>query len=224
MMRFLMFLALFYVFFLSSAFCQDNISSVIPPQITGEILKLIREDKEDWVIYETTIKFNLLNSSNRKLILLRDSVRIEGVEIFKNIDFKGQEVILSYDTPPSFSGNAKWIIKGEELWKHNTKSESLMLIDSDKSFSFEEKYTFGFPRENRIYGKGYLWADIKNEKTLFMKMKITLWEDELRTERFSSEIFPKKLASRINRQGILIFDEIISEPIPLDLSSAVIKN
>lgn len=204
---------------------QTNIVVSESPQITAKVEKIVIQHKVDWVVFEVNLRFKLLNNLNQKLFLQKGEFNLYGVEVFRKIDGQSRpELVLQYNHPPSYSGKVKWITVGQEMIDAGSKSIHLISLNPNESFYFEKSFTFGFQTEKGTkYNRDFSWNEIKEEKELFLQFDVNIWEPEIRTDRISSKDFPMRFSERVKKQGVIWFDNITSELVPLDLSSAVVK-
>jgi len=195
------------------------------PRITAEVKEFVREDTNDWIIFQVVVRFELKNTLNRRLFLLNDDFDIYGLEVFREAKGTGEfESILHYQQPPSHSGNAKWSELGEEIIGSGTKSKFLVSLNPNDSMFFERQYSFGFRAQGKTrYDRNLSWNEVKNEKKLFLQFEVNVWESEIRTKRISNKEFPEKINTKIKNQGVLWFKNITSQWIPLHLELAVVK-
>jgi hypothetical protein len=206
--------------------CTDTASTPGLPPITANVENFVSDESEDgWIRFKLDLKFELKNTLNRKLFLLKDGFNLYGIKVFKN-STTGQkgELVLEYKQPASVSGNTKWLDLGEEMLSSQINSNSLISLSPNESIYFNKKYTLGFPTEKFRSNYRFCWNDVKNEESLLLEFNVNVWESEIRTKTISSEKFPIVLAEKIQKQGVLLFENVVSKPVAINLTSVTAKN
>ena len=143
---------------------------------------------------------------------------------------KTEKRLMFNGSLPSISDSKEWLERKEKLNVKVPPSNLFRKLESGESFTFEQKEWFYVIKEKvkspvQAYFGNLSWNEMKTAKSLSLRLEYRIWSLNLETYSLSGKKrFGKKLQKRWKKYGYLWLDDIVSEPIPLDLSSTVVKN
>jgi hypothetical protein len=212
----------------TSFFGQNNPSKknneIKPKLLFSGIINGITYEKIDSIHgnYEGSqikLKLSLENKSSIPIIFLRQKTVLE-TSIWENIKSGGIGDRLDEDSLILES----YLLKIEDWRKYKKlinrskppKMETYIILPNQK-IEFDETCVTDF-------------RNLRNSLPVWLKVKKTTWDklpihinNSDKADTNEKPQFYKKLQKRWQKYGYLWLDDIVSEPIPLDLSSAVIK-
>lgn len=137
---------------------------------------------------------------------------------------------------PSIQRTKQWQDIVAEMDGKSPPENQVQSIKSGETVDFDEAWTFIFLKRKAIGSNDPYWGygsdsnvladEILKAKDLKIRVKYRVWSPELEPRSAASidkKPFGKKLQKRWKKYGYLWLDDITSEPISLDLSSAVVK-
>lgn len=210
-------------------------------KLKREIISIEMEELSDRVILNIDSKMSLENTGDEPILLLIASYPesspyapengLPFLEICNKVSGileteKSEKVLVSRCALPPAEKTPSWQKLRKELDKESPPPNLIKTIGVGEKFEFrilgavvfwKERYTFSSFADEAI------WSEIKTAKSLLLQTTYRIWSLELEP-RYRGEItFGKKLQKRWRKYGYLWLDDIVSEPVPLDLSSVVIK-
>jgi hypothetical protein len=128
----------------------------------------------------------------------------------------------------SVSNSDKWIGLMSKLDKLKPVKNVIHFLHPNKSWTIETKLSLSVPTEkykDSFFPKREYWENILKRNKVWIKILGQSWSLNLEPNKINNDKlnFGAKLQKRWSKYGYLWLDDIVSEPIPLDLSSAVIK-
>lgn len=202
-------------------YAQINTESV-EPTVNVEVVSAAREDYPDGsMMIRFKLNLTLTNNSGKKLFLLPSVFNVEGINIYKrNFQTKKLQSIFHSSSPPSNSGNIRWISIGEDLANSNGNSPHLIDLGPKSSYTFEDQYPVFFSNAEYSASYGGISAEkVKQEKGLFFQFDVRTWNSEIRTRTISRQNFPAQLSNALKKEGTLWVDNILTRPIAFDVKS-----
>jgi hypothetical protein len=200
-------------------------------QLTGNIssLEITQEQKRVKVSY--IVKLTLTNRNELPILLLNSDSSLlcisRDIYGISSNDLKERKLFSFATLPSSEKGAKKWEVIKTNLSSEKPPPNLIQKLRLNESISFEEKEWFYISKEKDVYNENQnvLWDEIKDAKFLSLKLEFRVWSLNLERHSGEKEVRPfgKELRERWRKYGYLLLDDIISEPIALDLSSAVVK-
>ncbi len=216
-------------------------------KLLGKITSIQLENKEDSLLVSIRLKMSFQATGNVPVLLWKQTYphdenlrgRFLGTfsKIFGMLPTEKEEKILYYHSSrlPSIQRTQGWQDIKKELDSEILQSTQIQSIKSGETLDFDAEWSFIFLKKKANGSNDPLWGysshfdvlsnEIKTAKNLSLQVTYRVWssELELHSDRKDKKPFGKKLQKRWKKYGYLWLDDIVSEPIPLDLSSAVVK-
>lgn len=187
--------------------------------VVGEVSDIkIAEENNSSVVFSAKIKFRIINDSTESVLFLRDFLQFQADAILLENESKEMQIISSTEYPPSFSNSKYWLEIGNKLSKGKLDEDLIIKLDSKKSLEKEDTRLIYIDKKNQN-----LIGPLNHKKKLYLQFKVKLWQDEIRTKQFSGKDFENYLRKKWFPIGNLQINILRTEPILLDLSSAVVK-
>jgi hypothetical protein len=148
------------------------------------------------------------------------------------------EKLLFVDSPPlpSLQRTKQWQDVVTDMDKKSPPASQFHIVKNGETIDFFENLSFVFLKKKAVGSNDPYWGfgsdinvladEIKSAKNLKLALKYSVWSSELepRSDLLKNiKPFGKKLQKRWKKYGYLWLDDIVSEPIPFDLNSAIVK-
>lgn len=215
-------------------------------KLSGKITNIEIEENKYSVLVSVHLKMSLKTISNEAVLLwkqtypdgiLDGSFLCVNSKIFGITAMEKEEKVLHYYNCalPSLQRTRAWQDIQNELDNKTPPSNMVQIINSGESFDFYGDWKFIFLKKKALgsndplwgYGSMYdvLWDEMKDVKNLSLQVTYRVWSSELepRSAKRDKRPFGKKLQKRWRKYGYLWLDDIQSEPIALDLKTAVVR-
>ncbi len=199
-------------------------------KVTGKIsqLEISEENKTTKLSFHITLTFT--NTGKVPLLIFTSDSSVRSIlrEMYGSIPIeKGDSRLYALYTLPSIGVNEETRKIQKLLNAKEPLEELIKTIGIGENLSFETKEWFYIGKEKDVYDNlgNHLWSEIKDAKSLSLRLGYRIWslDFEPRSVNRDKRPFGKKLQKRWKKYGYLWLDDIVSEPIPLDLSSAIVK-
>jgi len=178
------------------------------------------------------LKMELLNNGTKPAIFLEAKPpHLRGGVLAKNpnpSDFSSvNRLILAY-YGESVDTSSEWIVLREALNQPSPPLDRVRILSPNESWKFEDSFIVYMPTtssKNDFSDKRESWENVKKLSTVWLQATCQVWSLNLeppsndRTEK----TFGRKLQRRWKDVGLLLLDNIHSEPIMLDLKTATYK-
>ncbi|MFV0388157.1 MAG: hypothetical protein ACK5NT_05325 [Pyrinomonadaceae bacterium] len=216
-------------------------------KLSGQVESIEIEDKKDVLQIDLQLKMSLKLVGKEAIFLwkqtyphdesLRNKFLCVNFHIFGILSNVQTEKLLFVDDPPlpSLQRTKQWQDVVTEMDKKSPPSSQFQIVKSGETVYFFENLSFVILKKKAIGSNNPYWGygsdinvladEILKAKNLTLQVSYRVWSSELepRSDHKDKKPFGKKLQKRWKKFGYLWLDDIVSEPIPLDLSSAVIK-
>lgn len=148
------------------------------------------------------------------------------------------EKILHYNTCalPSIQRTSAWQDVIKRLDSATPPASEIRVIKPGESFDFNDEWAFTFLKRKAgnsndpLWGLSsdhdVLWDEIKEARNLTLELAYRVWSSELEPRSdiaVDEKPFGKRLRNKWKESGYLWLDDIVSEPVPIDLGSVVVK-
>jgi hypothetical protein len=180
---------------------------------------------------KVNLKLTLVNIGNKPIFFFNKEYypNFCGMALFQNIEEadKGKSLALDY-FGESVNTSAIWSSLRKELDKPKPTENAIYFLQPNKEWVVDIQSSLSLPTEKYKYSdfpNRESWENIQKLGKVWVKILGPTWSLNLETDKNnSSELnFGKKLQKRWSKYGHLWLDDVVSEPIPLDLSSVVVK-
>ncbi|GIU81257.1 MAG: hypothetical protein KatS3mg006_0321 [Pyrinomonadaceae bacterium] len=198
-------------------------------QLTGKISNLKMTETPKTVEFSYDVELTFTNIGNVPILLLKSDFLLLCIdrEIYGiPANEKDERKLWSFSTFPSIGVTPDWRNIKKTLDAKAPPSSIIKRVNVGESIVFYGKEWFYFNKEKDKYFKpeNFTWNEIKDAKSLSLRLTYRIWSLDFETSSPREEKkFGKKLQKRWRKYGYLWLDDIVSEPVPLDLSSVVIK-
>ncbi len=217
-------------------------------KLSGKIQNIVIEDKKDSLHVFIKLKMSFKAVGNDSILLwkqtyphdknLRDKFLCVNSKILGFLAIAKEEKILYYQqcALPSIQRSAAWQEVKNEIDSKMLPSNQIQIIKSGEALDFDADWSFIFLKKKAINSNDPFWGysseydvlsnEIKNAKDLSLQVTYRVWSSELesRSDIKHKKPFGKKLQKRWKKFGYLWLDDIVSEPISLDLNCATVIN
>lgn len=179
------------------------------------------------------VEVKIMNKSNTPLLLLSQQLNYSGIEIAQNLDefetTKGEFSVYHFATSATFVDDKMWQSNKKILDTQKPDSEKIFILLPNKYIEYEESVRLNLPKvENERYKfspwKTHSLEELKRLSSIFIRFQhcelLGYGISKKEKERFA---FAKKLQNRWEKYGYLWLNEVVSQPIPINLSLAVVK-
>jgi hypothetical protein len=186
-------------------------------------------DSPSTVKLTITLTQEVVNDGKKPVIFLRDSVELRGISLGKTPNtYSPQSKLTSEYYGESVNTSLKWKKFQNYLDKPYPPSDKTRILMPNESMKSKSVVNIAFPKETNkgnFSDERESWANIKQLATIWMQTSNQVWSLNLEiSSKGRDELrFGKKLQKRWKKYGYLWLDGIVSEPVRLDLSSAIVK-
>jgi hypothetical protein len=196
-----------------------------PPILRGEVesLELTRTSPSVMTL-SINLRMELVNDGPRPVMFLAISPpQLQGALLSKDID-RSQPIVSEFygeavDTSP------KWSTMRRALDEPAPPSDRVRILRSNESWKFEGVVSIAMPagaRNNSFSDKRESWESIQHLPNIWLRTICQVWPLNLERGNDRTElVFGKKLRTRWKNFGWLWLDGVVSEPIRLNLKTAV---
>jgi hypothetical protein len=189
--------------------------------LCGKIKEIvIKQKKEEMDHVYAVIDFTLWNNSTSKIIIIPEKLKvISGKSMGKN-----GNVLTTYGNyGSSFLDSYKEIKQFYENIEMKLKNDKIKIIESNGNFQFTGNLSLELDR--LITNPESSWRSIKKNSPFDLILTIQTLDSYFSNdnEAIKASKFWSKLQKRWSKFGYLWLDDVVSEPIPFDVNSVVIK-
>lgn len=196
-------------------------------RLEGTIVDTRLEDYGASIHLELTIELKLTNVGKNKLLLWKhDKPRSLGYALSREAVFEREDLIDAKYLGISFDFSDKWRRLREDLDKKEPPATAIRTLLPNETWSFVSGATVLVQKEagrKSITLKHLSMKELESFSTLWIKVFLSVWNRgiELNPTDWSNVTFSKALQERWSKDGVLIIDNIASDPIRLDVRSAL---
>lgn len=197
-------------------------------------IELENDSSSSTVRFIITLSQEVVNDGEKPVIFLKDRLELRGISLGKSPNTFSllSKLVLEYHGE-SVNTSLEWTKFRNNLDKPSPPTEIVRILMPNESIKSEGIISVTLPKETHKgnFSKGNFaderesWANIKQLSSVWLQTNCQVWSLNLETSAKNRDKlkFGKKLQRRWKKYGYLWLDDIVSEPIPLDLSSAVVK-
>ena len=198
-------------------------------RLTGKISNLRMTEEPKSVEFSYDVELAFTNIGNVPILLLKSDFPLLCIdrEVYGlPADETSERRLWSFSTVPSIGATPDWQNIKKTLDSETPPSNIIKEIEVGKSIVFNAKEWLYFKKEKDKYfrSENFTWNEIKAAKSLSIRLKYRIWSLDFEVSPREEKKFGKKLQKRWSEYGYLWLEDIRSEPIPLDLNSAGVKN
>ena len=195
-------------------------TETVPLIITGEVRTIrLESESANEIVFEATLMLHFENRSSRPVLLFQDSPRpligdpilagsredaIQRIYLYKSIAWPG------HDT------SAAWQRLRSNLDQPLPPDEFIRIIGPGHSWDCETKISVGIQKAGSFSKTSKPWDVIRKHDPLWLQVGALTWPDNLEPKSGSTK-FGNRLQRRWGKQGQLVLDYLVSEPMPLTL-------
>lgn len=193
-------------------------------QVEGRLLSAeVEENQGGQLSFNLELVFS--NKSTKPIILPKDVSELKVWEVYianSKENLNNTKFLYALAVKESNLGEDKEFTK--LMWKTKPPLANVIILQPKRAISYRVKVNASFENEQK-YSTNKTWDRVKGVSPLWLKLGINLYFDSdvyrlLPNEKIT---FGAKLRKNWNKFGEFQFGRIYSEPISLDLSSAVVK-
>lgn len=230
-----------YLFILLVGMLTTNVASQKLPKakrskdshsvvLRGEVKSINVEETSSVVELIVNLKLELLNSGSRPVILLEARPPVlRGAALAKNPDdlLSLKNLVLEYHGE-SVDTSAEWVTLRKELDQPSPPLDKVRVLMPNEFWKWEDSVGFSLlkdPVNNYFLDKRETWKNIKQMSIVWLRAICQVWSLNLESRSGNDRTekpFGHKLQTRWENVGLLWLDDIQSEPILLDLRTAVV--
>jgi hypothetical protein len=191
--------------------------------LTGQVkeIDIIEEDTKT-IKLKIGLDLTLKNISESNIIVYKSDFALLNLTLF-TLDENGKKIHLysaggrasNYDSPETR-------ILQKQLNQKIPPSDLTYVIKVGDSFNFSTETECVFLKSKISASANESWNAISKSSPILIELKLEIFPSYLKQSN-SKSFSEKALQDRWKKYGYLWLDDIVSEPIPLDLSSAMIK-
>lgn len=204
-------------------------SDVPDVELKGKV-QSIEFDSEDssTISFNIVIQMEFINKSIRPILLSKREPWLNSKFISSSINnLSNKKYMYSFTAYPSNDVSSKWEEYRKELDKNAPPQEHIRSVLPNETWQFNVDSVIEI---NKIAAKGggswneVDWSGIKSSPELWLQLEINLWFSNIEPVASRKEKkFGKKLREQWEKYGYLWLDDIVSQPIQLDLKPAITK-
>jgi hypothetical protein len=217
-----------------------------PLELSGKISSIEIEDKKDSVLVAVHVRISFNATGDEPVLLWKQTYPDEVLngrflctnsKILGMLAAEKEEKILYYHNCalPSIQRTPAWQNARKRLDSKTLPLDEVQIIKRGESFVYDDVLKFIFSKKRSqnsndpLWGQSsdhdVLWDQIKYAQNLSLSLTYRVWSPELepRSANQEEKPFGKTLQKRWKEYGYLWLDDIQSEPIELDLKTAVVR-
>jgi hypothetical protein len=185
----------------------------------------IRRIGDSAVRLDVKLRFEIVNNGTKPVLFLAAKKPIfPGVFVSKSqTDLLAGETLIRDYYGLSANTSPEWEVLRASMNQSTPPSELLHVLMPNESWSLSDSVSIGMPtklRENSYYPRTENWEAIHALSVVWFRVLCEVWPLNLETSIHKDDLsFGKELQERWKERGLLWLDEILSEPIMLDLSN-----
>jgi hypothetical protein len=189
----------------------------------------VKEIDQSSVLIEIKLRMELVNTGGKSIILLQREPLFPGGSLArKPDDFEAGNVLASDAGWPSNDTSPEWTALRSSLDKPRPPAEETRLLVPGESWPLETSVTLVVPTDPSKYTssrKKESLATIQQLSPVWLRVvcEVWPWNVEPLTPDRSKLQFGHKLQQRWKDIGLLWLDEIYSEPMIIDVKTAIYK-
>lgn len=191
-------------------------------RLEGRIIDTQFEEKKYDIRVNLTIQFDLTNVGEKNLLFWKQDKPLPlGYALSPGLSFEAQNLIDSSFLGPSFDFSEEWKNLRESLDKENPPPALIRVLEPNETWSFVSEETIITAKEAGLI-RPLTLEKLRNSSPCWIKVFFQVWSRniELDSKDRAKLPFSKVLQNRWSEYGNLWIEDIASEPIQIDLSSA----
>lgn len=203
---------------------QRGVAPRPPLKLSGEVLTVekISEDAAN-VGFKVQLRLTISNGGNEAIIIYRDKPWVGAVEIAGSLSEASSNKYLHRASAwPNAWGISSRQALHKKLDKPKPPADITLVLHPGESWKYEAAAYIGFEKKDSYDGKRKAWSEIKRHNPLWLQVTIEMWPVNAEPGlTMRNPKWGKELRKRWKAEGNLWLDYLTSEPIKLELPSAV---
>ncbi len=210
-------------FFLANS-SQVFANELIKVTIQSVEMRVIKEDSKS-VQLEFSLDLTITNTSKSGVILYGKEFEEINLTFFKIEENKTEIVLYNLATRGSNFVSPEVLTLQKNLSIAKPPSTLTKILKDGESYSFRKKTGRTFFKTQMKSDSNVAWQELLKLSPVFMTITLEMFPHYLNTKPNANAYFAfgKHLQKKWKKYGYFWFDDIVSEPILLDLNSAVVK-
>ena len=197
----------------------SDIEKKQPITVTGEVEEVhLGNENSAWVSIEASVALRFINHGSQPiLIFVNDPWPWLGDEYLSSSQENSSlgKYLHSSSVWPS-SDRSEWEPIRLKLDQSSPPGEYIHTIPAGDTWRHEVKISLMIEKSVRWDERNKPWNEIKAIDPLWIKLRFLMWPNNLEQDPTFPR-FGEKLQKRWQRSGLLVIDNICSEPMPLSL-------
>jgi hypothetical protein len=202
--------------------------------LRGEVQLLeVKKSSPSEIMLNVSLKMELLNNGSKPVIFLETKPpELRGVALAKSPkDFSASKNLASAYYGESVDTSREWAVLRSELNQSSPPLDKVRVLIPNESWKFDGIVNISLPKNESgkdkfsLSSKKESWETIKQLPAVWLRATVQVWS--LNLEPKSSEQTELKFGNELQKRwkdvGLLWLDDIQSEPIALDLKTAVVE-
>ncbi|MBK8148990.1 MAG: hypothetical protein IPK58_12480 [Acidobacteria bacterium] len=235
MQKFVLFGFCFIFAFTCKTLGQNNRSPDATCVLTGEPGQIESIDSLTSIQVRAILRLRIKNLSNKNIIfwnrLLPETPNdgmIVKLLLSRSESFQENEIISTYNWFPSDLYSKEWDDLRLALDADSPASDKTILVKPNESWEFSYRDFFFNISKKKLFAS-FASSPSKNDRQLpqvWIRLHYATWSPNIEPRqkyRAADRLFGRMLQKRWESSGYLMLEELVSEPISLDLSSAIVK-
>jgi len=223
----------FFSVFPITALSQSDCSEKNLYKFKSKIIANDFDTSDTSILIKTKMEFQITNISNKNLIFWNrvllsspDDGKIVKLILSRNENFKMDEIIKTYNWYPSNIYAKEWDDLRATLDVDSPIKEKTLILKPNESLVFSYILSFNMSKKQLLPLKLTYYEKENHSFKVWIKLQYASWSPNIEPKgehRAINLVFGKMLQKRWKSFGHLMLESLDSEPIPLDLGSAVMK-
>ena len=175
------------------------------------------------------LKLELLNNGSKPVIFLEAKPpELRGGALAKSReDFSSFKYLALNYYGESVNTSSEWTVLRKALNQPSPPPDKVRVLVPNESWKWEGRVQISLPKsgKNSFFDKNESWENIKGLQVVWLRAICQVWSLNLepKSKDRTELTFGKKLQKQWKNVGVLLLDDIPSEPIALDLKTAVVR-
>lgn len=175
------------------------------------------------------LEMSLLNSGLKPVFFLRTKPpEIRGWALAKSTEALSNFDNISFDYfGESVDTSPEWSALRKALDKPSPPTDTVHILQPNESWKWIETASISLPRSDKDkndYSKTESWESVKDLPAVWLSAICQVWSLNLEPKKGQTDtLFGYKLQKRWKSVGLLLVDDMRSEPVMLDLKTAVVR-
>jgi len=193
-------------------------------RLTGQVTEIVVVE-EDTKTVRLKMGFDLTvqNISDENVIIYKSDFALLSLNLF-TLDKSGKELhLFSVGGRASNYESSEAILLQKELDKDLPPYDFTYLLGARESSSFKIETECVFLKSKISASANLSWDEISKAAPILIRLKLEVFPSYLKKQYESESFSAFELKNRWKTVGYLLLDDIVSEPVPLNLNDAVVK-